>query len=168
MPEKRGTETQLDMFRSHAGEPRHGAPEPGRKWILFIDGGARGNPGPAGAGAVLYDSKGIRVAGMRWSLGKATNNTAEYEGLIRGLEMAAAAGAHRLEIRSDSELIVRQMRGEYRVKAPHLKKAVMRANGALAGFIEVVFTAIPREQNKEADQLANLAMDEAEGKRGKS
>jgi len=156
------------MFRSHAGEPRHGAPEPGPKWILYIDGGARGNPGPAGAGAVLYDGKGIRVAGMRWPLGRTTNNTAEYEGLIRGLEMAAAAGARRLEIRSDSELIVRQMRGEYRVKAPHLKKASMRAHEALSGFNEVVFTSIPREQNKEADLLANMAMDEAVGKRGKS
>jgi probable phosphoglycerate mutase len=104
---------------------------------------------------------------MRWALGRTTNNTAEYEGLIRGLEMAQAAGARRLEVRSDSELIVRQMRGEYRVKAPHLKKAASRAQGALSGFAEVVFTSIPREKNREADRLANLAMDEAGDKRGK-
>jgi len=156
------------MFRTRAGKPRRGAPEPGPVWTLFIDGGARGNPGPAGAGAVLYDGTKRKVAGMKWPLGRATNNTAEYEGLIRGLEMAVTAGARRLEVRSDSELIIRQMRGEYRIKAPHLRKAAMRAQGALSGLTEVVFTSIPREQNKEADRLANLAMDEVEGKRGKS
>jgi len=166
--EKRGTEAQIDMFRTRAGTPRRGAPEPGPVWTLFIDGGARGNPGPAGAGAILYDGKGLKIAGMRWPRGRATNNTAEYEGLIRGLEMAVTAGAKRLEVRSDSELIIRQMRGEYRVKAPHLIKAAARAREALAGLAEVVFTSIPREDNREADQLANQAMDEVEGKGGKS
>ena len=156
------------MFHTHAGKPRQGAPEPGPAWTLYIDGGARGNPGPAGAGAVLYDGKKTKVAEMRWALGRATNNTAEYEGLIRGLDMAQTAGARRLEVRSDSELIVKQMRGEYRVRAPHLMKAVLRAQAALSGFAEVVFTAIPREQNLVADRLANLAMDEVQGKRGKS
>lgn len=156
------------MFRERAGKSGEASPETGPCWILYIDGGARGNPGPAGAGAALYDGKGLKVAEMRWPLGRTTNNTAEYEGLIRGLEMAKTAGARRLEVRSDSELIVRQMRGEYRVKAPHLKKAAQRAVGAVARLAEVVFTAIPREENREADRLANLAMDEVEGKRGKS
>jgi len=105
---------------------------------------------------------------MHWGLGRTTNNTAEYEGLIRGLEMAVTAGARRLEVRSDSELLVRQMKGEYRVRAPHLRKAVLRAQGALSRISEVIFAAIPREENREADQLANQAMDEVEGKGGKS
>jgi len=166
--EKPKTETQLDLFRTPAGQPRQGAPEPGPIWVLYIDGGARGNPGPAGAGAVLFDGTGRKIAGMRWPLGRVTNNEAEYEGLIRGLEMALTAGARRLEVRSDSELVVKQMLGEYKVKAPHLRKAVMKARTLLASFAETAFKSVPRGENREADRLANLAMDEARGKRGKS
>ncbi len=131
-------------------------------WVLWVDGGARGNPGPAGAGSVLHDGGGRRVAARCWPLGRSTNNSAEYEGLVRGLEMAAAAGARRLEVRSDSELIVKQMRGEYRTRAPHLKEALARAKRAAAVFEEVRFTAVPRERNRESDRLANLAMDKSE------
>jgi ribonuclease HI len=150
---------QPDLFRP---------PEAGPSWTLYVDGGARGNPGPSGAGAVLYDGKGRRVAAMKWALGRGTNNEAEYEGLIRGLDMSSAAGARTLEGRSDSELMVKQMNGEYRVKAPHLRKAVERARAAAAVFTAVRFTAIPRERNGEADRLANNAMDEADKKAGRS
>ncbi|MEK7476972.1 MAG: ribonuclease HI family protein [Candidatus Coatesbacteria bacterium] len=134
-------------------------------WVLWIDGGARGNPGPAGAGAVLHDPAGRRIAAQSFPLGRTTNNDAEYAGLIHGLGMARNAGARRLEIRSDSELLVRQMTGEYRIRAPHLQEAAARAREAAQAFTEVLFTAIPREANREADRLANRAMDEGGGGR---
>jgi len=135
-------------------------------WVLWIDGGARGNPGPAGAGAALYNPAGKRVAAKSFPFGVATNNAAEYEGLIRGLEMARVAGARRIEVRSDSELLVRQMTGEYRVRAHHLREAAERARILLGAFSEARFTAIRREANREADRLANRAMDEVERDRG--
>jgi len=140
--------------------------EPGGFWVLYIDGGSRGNPGPAGAGAVLYDSDGRKAAEECFPLGRQTNNTAEYEGLVRGLEMARKAGACRLEIRSDSELLVRQMNGEYRTRAKHLREAAEKARGWLDEFSETRFTAIPRERNIEADRLANRAMDSIERNAG--
>jgi len=133
-------------------------------WTLYIDGGARGNPGTAGAGAVVYDERGIKVAAESFPLGRLTNNAAEYEGLLRGLAVARAAGARRLEVRSDSELLVKQMQGEYRTRAAHLKKAVEQARSLLAGFTDVKFAIIPRERNMEADLLANRAMDSIDGK----
>ena len=135
---------------------------PGGYWVLYIDGGARGNPGPAGAGAVLYDETGQKAGEDCYLLGHRTNNAAEYEGLVRGLDLALKAGATRLEIRSDSELLVRQMRGEYRTRAQHLKEAAERARVLLGEFSETRFTAIPRERNTEADLLANRAMDSVE------
>ena len=131
-------------------------------WVLFVDGGARGNPGPAGAGAVVYDERGAKVAERAVPLGRLTNNAAEYEGLLHGLEMAREAGARYLEVRSDSELLVRQMQGEYRTRARHLKLAAERARILASGFAGVTFVAIPRELNLEADILANKAMDETE------
>jgi len=142
--------------------PKH--PQDG-VWVLWIDGGARGNPGPAGAGAALYNPAGKRVAAKAFPFGVATNNAAEYEALIRGLELARAAGARRIEVRSDSELLVRQMTGEYRVRAHHLQDAAERAHGLLGAFAEARFTAIRREANREADRLANRAMDEVERSR---
>jgi len=130
--------------------------------LLYIDGGARGNPGPAGAGAIVYDERGIKVAERRFPLGHLTNNAAEYEGLLRGLELARAVGAERLEVRSDSELLVKQMQGEYKTKARHLQAAAARARRLLSGFSNVTFVAIPRESDLEADLLANKAMDESE------
>lgn len=143
------------------GASSPGGPKTSRDgvWVLWIDGGARGNPGPAGAGAALYNPAGRRVAAKSFPLGVATNNAAEYEGLIRGLTMARAAGARRIEIRSDSELLVRQMTGLYRVRAHHLRDAAERAHDLLGAFAEARFTAIRREANREADRLANRAMD---------
>ena len=131
-------------------------------WLLEIDGRARGNPCPAGAGAVVYDPAGTRVAARAFPLGRMTNNAAEYEGLVRGLAMARELGAARLMVRSDSELLVRQLNGEYRIKAPHLIDLAAKARVLAAGFTAVTFAAVPRERNVEADRLANRAMDDVE------
>lgn len=131
-------------------------------FILYIDGGARGNPGPAGAGALVYDEQGARVAAKSFPLGILTNNAAEYAGLIKGLELARDAGVRRLEVRTDSQLLVRQMQGIYRTRAAHLREAALTARELIKGFSEVRFTSIPREQNREADRLANRAMDSLE------
>jgi len=141
---------------------RDGAPSPDAAWVLEIDGGARGNPGPAGAGAVLYDASGRRLDGRAFPLGRMTNNAAEYEGLLRGLAMAREHGATRLEVRSDSELLVYQLTGRYKTRAPHLAELADRARALAADFSSVRDVPIPRERNVEADRLANKAMDEVE------
>ena len=155
-----------------AGTPlavRRPGPVHGRM-MVFVDGGSRGNPGPAGAGAVVYDSGGRLVSGRGRPLGHATNNEAEYAGLLLGLELARELGAERLEVRADSELLVRQMRGEYRVRAGNLRGLADRARGLLGGFAQAVFVAVPRELNRRADRLADRAMDSgaevAEGPEG--
>lgn len=130
-------------------------------WILSVDGGARGNPGPAGAGAVLTDPAGRVRAELAIPLGRTTNNVAEYEGLLAGLAKAAEFKAQYVDVRSDSELLIRQMTGQYKVRADHLKLLHEKAALAAAGFSGVNFTHIPREQNAAADALANRAMDEA-------
>ncbi|MCF8034478.1 MAG: ribonuclease HI family protein [Desulfarculaceae bacterium] len=131
----------------------------GPSLTLQADGGSRGNPGPAGAGAVLYDSQGQEVAGLSRYLGVATNNEAEYQGLIMGLEEARRLGAGELSIKLDSELIVRQLEGRYRVKAPGLKPLYAKVKGLLQSFAKVSILHVPRAQNARADQLANQAMD---------
>ena len=130
------------------------------EWLLAIDGGARGNPGPAGAGMVLDGPGGRRAAAHAVPLGRRTNNEAEYEALLHGLDLARRHGADRLVVRSDSELLVRQMTGEYRVKAVHLKPLVERARALASAFASVRFEAVPRARNAEADRLANRAMDQ--------
>ncbi len=128
--------------------------------ILYADGGARGNPGPAGAGAVLTDRSGKILARLHRYLGEATNNTAEYSALILGLEEAARLSAEKIVVRLDSELVVRQLEGRYRVKQPHLQNLHQQAKNLLQRFDKVAIQHIPREKNTEADRLANLAMDE--------
>ena len=127
--------------------------------ILHIDGGARGNPGPAGVGIVLADDDGTPLHEAGYFLGKTTNNVAEYHGLLRGIECARKLGADRLTIRSDSELMVRQLHGEYRVKAAALKPLFQEAKENLATFGEWSIEHVYREQNTRADELANAAMD---------
>lgn len=127
--------------------------------VLYIDGGARGNPGPAGAGALIYDERGNQIAAEAFPLGILTNNAAEYAALIKGLEMARDAGVRRLEVRTDSQLLVRQIQGIYRTRAVHLREAALTAHKLIKAFSEVRFISIPREQNREADRLANRAMD---------
>lgn len=130
--------------------------------VLYTDGGARGNPGPGGAGWVLLGPDGeILSEGGRF-LGTVTNNVAEYEALVAGLRVAAAAGCARVEVRSDSELLVRQMTGAYKVKNAGLKPLFSSACGLVATFDSVHFTHVRREENTEADRLANEAMDACE------
>jgi ribonuclease HI len=127
--------------------------------VLYCDGASRGNPGPASFGFALLDGTGGLVVERGEALGKATNNVAEYRGLVAGLEAAIAAGVADLEVRLDSLLLVRQVSGEYRVKAPGLKPLHRRAVGLLAVIGRARIVHIPREQNSRADALANAALD---------
>jgi len=127
---------------------------------LFTDGAARGNPGPAGAGAVIVNTDGHIVAKVGKFLGDATNNVAEYMGLILGLKRAKAMGIKELDVLADSELLVKQLSGEYSVKAEHLKPLHLEAETLLKGFAEVSVRHIPREENEAADAMSNRAIDE--------
>ena len=129
---------------------------------LFTDGGARGNPGPAAYGYVLEAEDGTVLAARGEAIGVATNNVAEYSALIAGLEMACEAGVDDLEVVSDSELMVKQMRGEYKVKNVALRELSLRARAAQRRFGSVRYTAVRREHNELADRLVNEALDAAE------
>jgi len=130
---------------------------------LHTDGGARGNPGPAGAGVSLCDAQtGAPVFEAGYWLGEMTNNQAEYTGLLRGLEAAARAGAKSLKIFSDSELMVRQITGVYRVKNPNIVPLFEQAYKKLKDIPAWSIQHVRREQNKRADELANVAMDRRE------
>jgi probable phosphoglycerate mutase len=127
---------------------------------MEADGGSRGNPGPAGYGAVVRDAAtGAVLAERAATLGVATNNVAEYSGLIAGLEAARELGARQVDVRMDSKLVVEQMSGRWKIKHPDMKPLASRAAGIVRDFDGVSFTWIPREQNKAADALANSAMD---------
>ncbi len=142
-----------------------GAVTPSGWYVAHCDGGSRGNPGPAGYGAVIEDPEGRVVARLSEYLGRQTNNFAEYKGLLAVLEWALATGAGRLRVVSDSELMVRQMKGRYKVKSPGLRplwEEAQRLALKLGGF-EMRHTL--RGGNKEADRLANEAMDEGTKKR---
>jgi ribonuclease HI len=127
---------------------------------LFTDGAARGNPGPAGAGAVIISPDGHIVAKVGKFLGDSTNNVAEYMGLILGLKRAKAMGIKELDVLADSELMVKQLSGEYAVKAEHLKPLHLEAEALLKGFADVTVRHIPREENAQADAMSNRAIDE--------
>ena len=126
---------------------------------LFTDGGARGNPGPAAYGYVVESEDGDVLAAHGEAIGRATNNVAEYSGLVAGLEKAAELGVRELEVVSDSELLVKQMRGEYRVKNEALKLLWEEASDLERRFARVRYTAVRREHNELADQLVNEALD---------
>jgi len=130
------------------------------KIILYADGGARGNPGPAGAGAYLEDAAGVCLAKVHQYLGETTNNVAEYSALILGLKRALTFKPQYLVVKLDSQLVVRQLEGAYQVKQPHLKKLYSEVMGLLEKFPKIEIQHIPREENSEADLLANQAMDE--------
>jgi ribonuclease H / adenosylcobalamin/alpha-ribazole phosphatase len=133
--------------------------------IVEADGGARGNPGPAGYGAVVIEANTGEVLAERFgSLGIATNNVAEYSGLIAGLEAAAELGAVEVEVRMDSKLVVEQMSGRWQIKNPGLRPLAAKAADLVRRFSSVTFGWIPRERNSRADALANRAMDSAAGK----
>jgi ribonuclease HI len=128
-------------------------------WVTYSDGASRGNPGLASYGAVVIDPTGSVVHEASEPLGITTNNVAEYRGLIAALEAALALGARRVEVRMDSELLVRQAIGRYRVKNPGLVPLHNRVLNLRGRFDEVVFRHVPRAQNKHADALANRALD---------
>ena len=128
-------------------------------WRLRCDGGARGNPGPAAFGYVLLDPAGIEAEARGEYLGTATNNVAEYRGLIAGLEAAAARGVEWLEVNLDSELVTRQMTGQYRVKNSGLKPLHAEAARAAARIPHLKYVSVRREANVRADQLVNEALD---------
>jgi ribonuclease HI len=129
---------------------------------MYIDGGARGNPGPAGYGVRIEDADGTLIEELYGGLGVATNNVAEYNGLLAALKWAVDHGQQRVLVRADSELLVKQMRGEYRVKHPGLQPLAARARLLIGQLDDVTFQHVRREQNKEADRLSNLGMDQAE------
>jgi ribonuclease HI len=127
--------------------------------ILWTDGAARGNPGPAGIGALLKTPGGEVLSADSAYLGKATNNVAEYKALLLGLERALALGVRRIEVRADSELLVKQIKGEYQVRSPGLRPLYQSALKLLARFESSRLVHVRREHNSEADRLANAGID---------
>jgi len=131
------------------------------KLTIFTDGGARGNPGPAGIGAVILGEKGKAVAKISKYIGETTNNQAEYKALIAALTKAKELGACELEVFLDSELVVKQLNREYRVKDKDLAPLFVQAYNISLGFKKIVFKHVSREKNMLADKLVNLALDRA-------
>jgi ribonuclease HI len=129
------------------------------KLIIFSDGGARGNPGPAGIGAVLYDKDKNKIAEISKYLGVATNNQAEYKALIEALKKAKEIKAKEVDVFLDSELIVKQLNHEYKVKNKDLAPLFLEVYNLSQNFSKIKFFHVYREKNKEADRLANEAMD---------
>ena len=130
------------------------------KLKIFSDGGARGNPGPAGIGVVIKKENNETLAEISDYLGEQTNNYAEYTALIAGLKKADELGANEVECFLDSELVTKQMQGKYKVKEPTLQKLFVQAYNASQKFKKVTFNHVYRENNREADALVNKAIDE--------
>jgi ribonuclease HI len=131
------------------------------KLVVNVDGGARGNPGPAAAAAVATSLEGDVLGERSAYIGEATNNVAEYRALLLGLELARELGADEVEVVNDSELVARQIGGEYKVKHAGLKPLFLEAMRTLRGFDSWAVRAVRREQNERADELVNEALDEA-------
>ncbi len=131
--------------------------------VVNVDGGARGNPGPAAVGAVVTDPGGELIAQRGETIGRATNNVAEYRALLLGIELARELGAREVELIGDSELIVKQVRGEYRVKDAGLRPLHAEVREALEPFDRWSIRHVRREQNEAADRLVNETLDEAAG-----
>lgn len=134
--------------------------------VLRVDGGSRGNPGPAGYGVVVSDPAGTVLDHLHGSLGIQTNNYAEYCGLIAGLRYALEHGARCVRVYADSQLLVRQMQGRYTVKSPNLRPLHEQAQRLVSQIPDFGIAHVRREQNREADRLANLAMDRAQNRAG--
>jgi ribonuclease HI len=132
--------------------------------VIHIDGASRGNPGEAGFGVYVQRADGSEVALLYGYLGRATNNVAEYQALLHALSYAIEQGAKRVTICSDSELVVRQMEGAYKVKHPSMVPLHREAKALLARFEEARIRHVPREENREADRLANEAVDKKDSK----
>ena len=131
------------------------------KLFIHIDGASRGNPGPASVGVVIRDGAGETLKEHHRYLGEATNNVAEYSALSDALALARELGGTELAIRSDSQLLVRQFNGQYRVKNPALFKMLSEIQKIRHQFTSIALIHVPREENKDADRLANLALDQA-------
>ena len=129
--------------------------------VVHVDGGSRGNPGPAAVAAVATDADGEPLGERKLYIGEATNNVAEYRAVLLGLELARELGAEEVEVVNDSELIARQIGGEYKVKHAGLKPLFAQAMRELRGFHKWAVRPVPREQNARADELVNEALDEA-------
>lgn len=132
------------------------------KLITYTDGGARGNPGPAASGVVIKDETGKTIASFGVYLGIQTNNVAEYSALVSALEKAKELGATEVECILDSELVVKQMRGEYKVKEPGLQKLFIKVYNSASVFKRVTYRHVLRNENKEADAEVNKILDEQE------
>lgn len=158
MPSKNSYDTAGGLF------PRH--PEPPPQYLIAnIDGGARGNPGPAGYGVLIRDQSGNKVEGLSEYLGHQTNNFAEYSGLIAALDYVLQHGPRALKVISDSELMVKQIRGQYKVKNLALQELHARAQSLIRKLDWFSIQHAFREQNQEADRLANQAMDKGMGRK---
>jgi ribonuclease HI len=153
------------LFGEHAPEPER---KPLAAYRANIDGGSRGNPGPAAYGVVIRDAKGEIVARLKKYIGQNTNNVAEYFGLIAALDYAQTHGVRALCTESDSELLVKQMRGQYKVKSQELRPLFERAKKMSQTFEFFRIDHVYREQNKEADALVNQALDQTSGTSGNS
>ena len=143
------------LFADHPPEHKHTS-----AFQANIDGGSRGNPGPAAYGVVVRDPRGEIMARLKKYIGQNTNNVAEYYGLIAALDYAQSHGIRALRIESDSELLVKQMRGQYKVKSADLRPLFERARKMAQGLESFCIDHVYREQNREADALANQALDE--------
>jgi ribonuclease HI len=151
-----GSSSELFPSKRPAAPPEH--------LVAHIDGGARGNPGPAGYGVLIEDQAGRRVAGLSQYLGHRTNNYAEYSGLLAALEYALAHGPKALKVISDSELMVRQIKGVYKVRNAALLELYQKAQQLIRQLEWFQIGHVLRESNREADRLANEAMDRGQGR----
>jgi ribonuclease HI len=131
--------------------------------VVHVDGGARGNPGPAGVAAVAYTPDGTPLGEESAFIGESTNNVAEYRALLLGLDLARRLGAREVEVVNDSELVARQVGGQYKVKHPGLRPLHREAMEALRSFDRWSVRSVRRESNERADELVNAALDEALG-----
>ena len=157
MPSYSQSRATKELFGAHENPPAH-------HLVAFSDGGARGNPGPSGYGVVIQDESGRKVAALSEYLGHQTNNFAEYQGLIAALEYAVANGHKALKVISDSELLVRQIKGIYKVKNAALQDLHGRAKELIAKLDWFSIGHVLRGHNEEADRLANAAMDKGMGR----
>ena len=163
---RRSTNREGGLF-ADAGPESNAANAPTAATAAYranIDGGSRGNPGPASYGVVIRDPRGQVIAKLKKYIGRSTNNVAEYYGLIAALDYAQQHSIRALRIESDSELLVRQMRGQYKVKSPELRPLYERARKMVQAFDTFKIDHVYREQNAEADALANEALDETSGR----
>ncbi len=160
MPRRLPTSRDKNLFSDAPAEAKPAA----AAYRANIDGGSRGNPGPASYGVVIRDGRGAIVAKLKKYIGRMTNNVAEYYGLIAALDYAESHGVRAIRIESDSELLVKQMRGQYKVKSEELRPLFERAQKMSKAFESFRIEHVYREQNREADALANEALDETEGK----